>query len=185
MKSNWRFMTLAMMVGMSTLFTACSDDDDNNTPTPDGNNYELKGDITSDMTLEAGKEYTLSGGVHVKKGATLNIPEGVTIIAKYDDIVDYLLIEQGAKFNAQGTKENPIVMTSDHKEPGAWGGIHICGYAHTNAEGGTGSSEIGAAPYGGDNDNDNSGTLKYIRLGNIQDMRSMKNTKPTVSLFMG
>ena len=47
---------------------------------------------------------------------------------------------------------------------GAWGGIHICGYAHTNAEGGTGSSEIGNATYGGNDDADNSGTLRYIRL---------------------
>lgn len=44
------------------------------------------------------------------------------------------------------------------------GGIHICGRAHTNAEGGTGSSEIGGAPYGGNNDSDNSGTLQYVRV---------------------
>lgn len=53
-------------------------------------------------------------------------------------------------------------MTSEKKEAGAWGGLHICGYAHTNN--GSGSSEIGNAPYGGNNDADNSGTLKYIRL---------------------
>ena len=79
-------------------------------------------------------------------------------------MVDYILIEQGAKIDAQGTASNPIVMTSEKKEPGAWGGIHICGYAHTNAEGGTGSSEIGGAPYGGNNDADNSGTLRYVRV---------------------
>lgn len=53
-------------------------------------------------------------------------------------------------------------MTSEKKEAGAWGGLHICGYAHTNN--GSGKSEIGNAPYGGNNDADNSGTLKYIRL---------------------
>lgn len=56
-------------------------------------------------------------------------------------------------------------MTSEKKEPGAWGGIHICGYAHTNAEGGTGSSEIGVTPYSGSNDADNSEVLRYIRPG--------------------
>ena len=55
-------------------------------------------------------------------------------------------------------------MTSEKEEPGAWGAIHICGRAHTNAEGGKGSSEIGGAVYGGNDDADNSGTLQYIRL---------------------
>lgn len=159
---------MAFVAGM-TFMTSCSNSDD---PVTDGTDnggdsqteYVLDSDITSDVTLEAGKEYKLNGGIHVKSGATLTIPEGVTIVAQYDDNVDYILVEQGAKINAQGTASNPIVMTSTKKEYGAWGGIHICGYAHTNAEGGTGKSEIGNAPYGGNNDADNSGVLKYIRL---------------------
>lgn len=148
-----------------TLFTACTDNNEpRNGDGGEDNKYELTKDIESDTELEAGKTYTLSGGIHVKNGATLKIPAGVTIIAKHDDVVDYILIEQGAKIDAQGTASNPIVMTSEKKEPGAWGGIHICGYAHTNAEGGTGSSEIGGAPYGGNNDADNSGTLRYVRV---------------------
>ena len=54
-------------------------------------------------------------------------------------------------------------MTSETPE-NKWGGIHICGKAHTNAESGSGSSEIGGAKYGGSDDKDNSGTLRYIRL---------------------
>lgn len=123
----------------------------------------LTGNITSDATLTEGNTYRLSGGLHVKAGATLRIEPGVEVIAVDDEIPDYILIEQGAKIDAQGTAARPIVMTSELKESGAWGGIHICGYAHTNA--GTGVlSEIGNAPYGGDNDADNSGTLRYIRL---------------------
>lgn len=162
--SNWKFMTMALAASM-TLFTACTDNNEpRNGDGGEDNKYELTKDIESDTELEAGKTYTLSGGIHVKNGATLKIPAGVTIIAKHDDVVDYILIEQGAKIDAQGTASNPIVMTSEKKEPGAWGGIHICGYAHTNAEGGTGSSEIGGAPYGGNNDADNSGTLRYVRV---------------------
>lgn len=113
------------------------------------------------------KVYALSGEYIVKTGATLTIEEGVKIVAMTDDeSVDYILVQQGAKIEAVGTKENPIIMTSDKKESGAWGGLHICGNAHTNAEGGTGKSEIGDAAYGGSADNDNSGTLKYIRLEN-------------------
>ena len=162
--SNWKFMTMTLAASM-TLFTACTDNNEpGNGDGGEDNKYELTKDIESNTELEVGKTYTLSGGIHVKNGATLKIPAGVTIIAKHDDVVDYILIEQGAKIDAQGTASNPIVMTSEKKEPGAWGGIHICGYAHTNAEGGTGSSEIGGAPYGGNNDADNSGTLRYVRV---------------------
>lgn len=114
-------------------------------------------------------------------GATLTIPEGVTIVAEADDDkVDYILIQQGAKIVAEGTAENPIVMTATKKEAGAWGGIHICGKAHSNVEGGTGKSEIGDATYGGNDDADNSGVLKYLRIeysGYAFDL----NTKPTDS----
>lgn len=146
--------------------TACSSDDDPAANTGNGNgteeSYVLDKDITENVTLETGKNYTLNGGIHVKAGATLTIQPGVTITAKHDGTVDYILVEQGAKIDAQGTASQPIVMTSEKKEAGAWGGLHICGYAHTNN--GSGSSEIGNAPYGGNNDADNSGTLKYIRL---------------------
>ena len=162
--SNWKFMTMALAASM-TLFTACTDNNEpGNGDGGEDNKYELTKDIESDTELETGKTYTLSGGIHVKNGATLKIPAGVTIIAKHDDVVDYILIEQGAKIDAQGTASNPIVMTSEKKEPGAWGGIHICGKAHTNAEGGKGSSEIGGAVYGGNDDADNSGKLQYVRV---------------------
>ena len=169
---NWKNCTLALTVGMSIL-TSCSNDDDpviGNGEDSNANgsiveNYgTLEGSITSDITLKSGNTYYLNGEYIVKDGATLNIESGVKIIAQYDDRVDFILIEQGGKINAQGTIESPIVMTSSKEEPGAWGGIHICGKAHTNAEGGKGSSEIGGATYGGSDDADNSGVLKYIRV---------------------
>ena len=127
----------------------------------------LQGELTANKTLLKNKVYALSGEYIVKTGATLTIEEGVKIVAMTnDESVDYILVQQGAKIEAVGTKENPIIMTSDKKESGAWGGLHICGKAHTNAEGGAGKSEIGDAAYGGSADNDNSGTLKYIRLEN-------------------
>lgn len=127
----------------------------------------LQGELTANKTLLKDKVYALSGEYIVKTGATLTIEEGVKIVAMTDDeSVDYILVQQGAKIEAVGTKENPIIMTSDKKESGAWGGLHICGKAHTNAENGEGTSEIGNAAYGGSADNDNSGTLKYIRLEN-------------------
>lgn len=166
MRKNWKFAAMTLVAGMALFTTACSSDDDPAANTGNGNgteeSYVLDKDITENVTLETGKNYTLNGGIHVKAGATLTIQPGVTITAKHDGTVDYILVEQGAKIDAQGTVSQPIVMTSEKKEAGAWGGLHICGYAHTNN--GSGSSEIGNAPYGGNNDADNSGTLKYIRL---------------------
>lgn len=164
MKKNWKFATMALIAGISLFATSCSSDEDpiNNPGDGGEDTYVLDSDITENVTLETGKTYTLNGGVHVKSGATLTIQPGVTIVAQHDETVDYILIEQGAKIDAQGTAAQPIVMTSEKKEAGAWGGLHICGYAHTNN--GSGKSEIGNAPYGGNNDADNSGTLKYIRL---------------------
>lgn len=170
MKMNWKSLVAATFAGM-VLCTAC--DTNNGEGGGDGSEGVLKGripsgttltgNITEDATLVKDGEYKLSGGVHVKAGATLHIEEGVEIVAVDDELNDYLLIEQGARINAVGTASNPIVMTSELKKAGAWGGIHICGYAHTNAGSGT-LSEIGNSPYGGGNDADNSGVLKYIRL---------------------
>ena len=161
---NRKLFSMALLAGM-TLFAACSDDETNN----NGDNgiadgTTLSGTITEDVTLKAGNTYKLSGAYTVEEGATLNIEQGVKIVSVYDDNVDYILIKQGGKINAKGTANAPIVMTSEKEEAGAWGGIHICGRAHTNAEGGKGSSEIGGAEYGGNDDKDNSGTLQYVRL---------------------
>ena len=162
--TTWAMAVCAAMVA----FTSCSDDNGNDTGTnPGGNGLDtetnvLGGNVTSDLTLEAGKSYTLSGALQVKAPATLTIPEGVTITADNDGQVDYILIEKGAKINAQGTAQKPIVMTAEVKKDGAWGGLHICGDAPTNV--GTGYSEIGNAVYGGNNASDNSGVLKYVRL---------------------
>ena len=166
MKSiDLKFKTMGVIAGMCAVALAsCSTEDNPVIPEPEPESFVLQGSITSDLTLKSGNSYTLNGELLVKEGATLNIEPGVEIVALYDDRVDYILIEQGAKINAQGTADAPIVMTSSKEEPGAWGGIHICGRAHTNAEGGKGSSEIGGAVYGGDNDADNSGVLKYVRV---------------------
>lgn len=174
MKMNMRTMrnywlSVALLGGMS-LLAACGSDDNGGTPPPPTtpgtlpSGSTLQGDITSDVTLVSDGTYKLSGRYTVKAGATLTIPAGVTIEAVDDQTIDYILVEQGGKINAVGTADKPIVMTAELKQAGAWGGIHICGRAHTNAEGGVGSSEIGGATYGGHIEDDNSGTLKYVRV---------------------
>lgn len=177
-KKYLNVLAYAMIVSMTTVsFAACDDDDDNGGNGGNGGNNgdgteivmedgaTLNGAIAEGTTvvLSEGRSFKLSGGYAVESGAQLKIEPGVTITAIDDDEPDYILVKQGGKIDAQGTAENPIIMTSELQEAGGWGGIHICGYSHTNRGEGT-MSEIGNAPYGGDQEDDNSGTLRYIRL---------------------
>lgn len=166
-------LTYGMALMALVSISSCSDDNDPKQPDTSGQQTEAKpfegtlidDDITSSVILESGKEYTLRGGVHVKAPATLVIEPGVKIVA--EDLgtsnVTYILVEQGAKIDAEGTADKPIVMTCERKEAGAWGGLHICGRAPINLES-VGKSEIGNADFGGTDAADNSGKLKYVRL---------------------
>ena len=174
MKTNYLKLNswaVAALMGMCSL-AACSDDNsgegggNGDSEEVIANNGTLKGSVDGSKTviLTKGYNFSLDGEYIVKAGSTLKIGEGVTISAKSDDAtIDYILVEQGAKIEAVGTASAPIVMTADTKEPGAWGGIHICGKAPINI-GSTGKSEVGDAAYGGSDPADNSGILKYIRL---------------------
>lgn len=127
----------------------------------------ITGIINATTTLTSDKTWTLKGYVYVTDGASLIIQPGTTIKS---DIAEKgaLCIERGAKIIAEGTPEKPIVFTSGQpigqRNPGDWGGIVILGKAKTNRvseptiEGGIGR------PYGGTNDEDNSGVLKYVRI---------------------
>jgi hypothetical protein len=127
----------------------------------------LSGNISVTTTLTADKEWTLKGYVYVTDGASLIIQPG-TIIKSDISEKGALCIERGAKIIAEGTAAKPIVFTSGRpageRSPGDWGGIVILGRAKTNRtseptiEGGIGRA------YGGTNDEDNSGVMKYVRI---------------------
>lgn len=128
-----------------------------------GTETTLNANITKDVTL-TGKEYVLSGGVHVMSGVTLTIPAGATFKSDPNESIAYLLIEAGGKLMAEGTETSPIVFTSGAATParGDWGGIILCGNAPVN--GGSRTAEVGNVTYGGSDAADNSGVMKYIRL---------------------
>lgn len=127
----------------------------------------LSGTINKTTTLTSDKVWTLKGYVYVSDGATLIIQPGTTIKS---DVAEKgaLCIERGAKIIAEGTVTKPIVFTSGkpvgERAPGDWGGIVILGKAKTNRsseptiEGGIGR------PYGGTDDQDNSGVFRYVRI---------------------
>ena len=65
----------------------------------------------------------------------------------------------------QGQSTNPIVFTplTDNPTYGDWGGIIVNGYATINT-GFNAEGEGGTGIYGGDNDGDDSGILRYVRV---------------------
>ena len=77
-------------------------------------------------------------------------------------------MERGARLNAIGTREQPIVFTSDQpvgfRNRGDWGGSFINGRAPVNLAGGLGTGEGETGVYGGNNPTDNSGTMRYVRV---------------------
>jgi len=131
----------------------------------------LEGNINTDKTLDANKKYLLRGFVNVNEPATLTIPAG-TIIYGEKSSKGTLIINRGAKIIANGTKEKPIVFTSQEpvgqRAAGDWGGIIIAGKAKLNVPGGTAVIEGGTGTiYGGGdnpNDDDSSGVLRYVRI---------------------
>lgn len=152
------------MAVLGALLASCSDND---TPTPEPINPVGEGTITGDINgtrvLSADTVYTLSGSVYVKPGATLRIEAGTRIEAEAGTLSDitFLAVERGATIEAIGTAAAPIVFTSDLKEAGAWGGLVICGNALTN-KGANAQAEVAGLVYGGDNPEDNSGSLSHI-----------------------
>jgi len=130
-------------------------------------NVKVSGNITSNTTWTSNNTYTLNGFVYVKAGATLTIEAGTVI---YGDKASKgaMIVEQGAKIMADGTKERPIVFTSalpaGQRSYGDWGGVIICGRAPVNIPGGSGTIEGGGSTYGGTDPADNSGVLRYVRI---------------------
>lgn len=133
------------------------------------------GDITTNTTWTANNVYLLNDGyVYVTNGATLTIEAGTVIRGTGKGT---LIICRGAKIMAEGTAQNPIVFTSNEaigdRDYGDWGGIVICGSAQHNiatgvdapAEGGIAKQlPSGDGRHGGNNNNDNSGILSYVRI---------------------
>ncbi|GAB5355340.1 hypothetical protein AAMO2058_000197200 [Amorphochlora amoebiformis] len=140
---------------------------------------EILADNQKNKTLFASTTYFLQGQVIVLAGNTLTIQKGTTIYAtpSFLDKSTVLIVEQGAKIVAEGTKDEPITFTTARptnstQYKGLWGGIIICGKAPISSV--TGTNEVegltldslggGGFTYGGSDAIDNSGILKYVRI---------------------
>ncbi len=142
---------------------------------------EVSGTLTADLTLTAGNLYALSGAVFIggdkTDSATLTIEPGVTVFGNSGN--DYLVVSRDSQIMANGTADAPITFTSrqhvlsglDAGAAGQWGGVIILGNGESTKcpQDGTdcalqveGAAE--GAVFGGSDNADNSGVLRYVRV---------------------
>lgn len=153
-----------------------------------GSSVEITSNITTNTTWETGKVYVLAGRITVTSGATLTIQPGVVVKGQVGSGANAtaLIIARGGKINAAGTATQPIIFTtvadeiipgqvaSPNLEPtleGLWGGLIVLGKARGSFAGDVQEIQIEGIPasdtnglYGGSDDADNSGVLKYISI---------------------
>lgn len=122
-----------------------------------------------DYRMTADSVYLLSGLVKFAEGATLTIEPGTIIKGDPTNDRSALIMLRGSRLIANGTPENPIVFTSGfpagQRGYGDWGGVVLCGKAPINQPGNLAEYEgLPGVEYGGDNPDDTSGSLSYIRI---------------------
>lgn len=182
---------VAMLFSCSTDDTAdiiINDNSDNSVVNNNGSGGEtgqtifLSGTYTENLTLDPINAYKVNGSLIMASGTTLAIPAGMTINALATGANVYIAISQGAKIMANGTANEPIVLTSDASSPAAgdWGGLIILGKAPINSVSGdaTSTSEIASLPFGGNDAADDSGSISYLRVeysGGAADGQSENN----------
>jgi hypothetical protein len=143
----------------------------------DNNVCILSGDIVEDYYMTSENIYLLRGGVFIGDDVNptvLTIEPGTTIYGESNSD-GMLVIRRNAKIIAQGTVDKPIVFTSSKEEGfrnrGDWGGVIINGNAPVNSCGVDFDGDVceafgegGAGFYGGNNPDDDSGILEYVRV---------------------
>lgn len=160
------FNLMVMGVVMASLVACSSDDDDDFIAPETGDINTISGSIISNTTWKSNDQYLLTGFVYVEAGTTLTIEPG-TIIKGDKNSKGALIVKPGAKILAVGTKEKPIVFTSNQpagqRKAGDWGGLVILGNAPVNKTPAVVEGEE-QTEFGGNIPTDNSGELKYIRI---------------------
>jgi len=142
----------------------------------------LNGNITSNKTLTADTNYSLTGSYIVQDGVTLTIEAGTKITADKGGVDVYIAVLKGGKIDIQGTATNPVVMSSVNASPADWGGLTICGKATTTA-GVDAEAEVGGFIYGGTDDADNSGSIKYLVIKGTGAQINLDSQYNGVSLY--
>ena len=177
MKKKYNLILILLWIGISV----CSCDRKSKYTTSTG--YEVitdNGGGTGTTIWTNDKNYLLDGFVFVNDGQILTIEEGTIICAKtgQGENASALIVSRGGKIIAQGNSVNPIIFTCEGDDlegsvpvfaKGLWGGLIVLGNAPLNNE--TNEAHIEGIPiteprgiYGGNDDEDDSGILKYISI---------------------
>ena len=143
-------------------------------------------DIQAGQTVNWTKDnvYLLDGVVYVESGAVLNIQAGTVV--KFTPRADVgnpsaLVIARGAKIYAEGSAAEPIIFTAEEDDVNnptdlgpadnaLWGGLVILGSGVTQKSGNSIVNVEGIptteprGEYGGTDNADNSGVLKYVSI---------------------
>ncbi|MFI1771136.1 hypothetical protein [Thalassobellus citreus] len=163
-----KLMTIALAFIAVTLTSCDSDDPD---PITSGKTDVLKnleagvlnGTLKENASLNASTQYSLTGQFIISDGVTLNIPAGTKIVADNGGTEVYIAVLQGGQININGNASNPVIMSSIDGNPGDWGGLTLCGKATTTA-GVDAQAEVGGFIYGGTDDTDSSGIIRYLQI---------------------
>lgn len=145
---------------------------------------DLEGGQTYDWTND--NIYVLDGLVYLEDGGVLNIEAGTVIKGTADndistgDNTSALIITRGAQIFAEGSADAPIIFTAEgddtdnpddftSRDRGEWGGLILLGdatIARPDGEDGIEGidSDEARARFGGSDDEDNSGVLRYVSI---------------------
>jgi hypothetical protein len=189
-KMSLRLLAMLLVATAITMVSCSKDDDTDDNNNPPSNN-KITANITQNTTWTTGQTYILGGRITVVSGVTLTIQKGVIIKGEAGTGANAtaLLIARGGKLMAEGTADQPIIFTSvadeivpgqfespnlDPDIDGLWGGLIVLGKARisaSNSNGDLSEVQIEGIPtsdpnglYGGTDDADNSGVLKYISI---------------------
>lgn len=133
----------------------------------------IRGDFVNDVTMDSDRVWYIDGplviGNNENAENTLTVEAGTLVKGEPGtgpSNTGVLIISRGSKIAAEGTAADPIIFTSAKapafRAPGDWGGLVINGYARV--QGGTAEGEGDSGTYGGDDDEDDSGVLKYVSV---------------------
>jgi hypothetical protein len=155
-------------------------------------NINVSSDITTSQTWTSDNVYNLTKQIYVRPGATLTIPAG-TLVQSTTGVGGSLAVSRGAKIYVNGTEENPVIMTSTsddlvnwHEGCNEWGNLTLMGKGLISASSdysrsrpsntktptglnvvqmeGLTADGINDVFYGGNDDNDDSGSISYLSL---------------------
>lgn len=168
--------------------SALTVEQDTTTPTVtvDGQTFvvcDIEGTFTADATLSNDVVWSLVDRVNVGNGnglqtvdttfasPVLTVEAGTVFM---NQAGSSMVVTRGAQIDAEGTEDQPIVMsgittTTSFAEDEEWGGLVLQGYAYNNKCGNYETETVcnvsgeGASGYfGGFDNSDSSGTLKYV-----------------------